>query len=177
MTHVEIAESYPTPTGPVEVHGAALCPEACDWSRVCQQADSVGACGPHPQPALQQSGEEDTEDVPGEHDGREEVHTWRTKHDGKGLRWSRAGQLPKVLAIRSARDLSRHCTCCWAAPQRRCPRCGSARRVDAKKQFWKKWIQQVFMGRMLSHTWTKEEHIVALGSVVLLAEAENDDHT
>jgi hypothetical protein len=48
---------------------------------------------------------------------------------------------------------------------------------DAKKQFWKKWMQQVFKGRMLSHTRTKEEHIVALGSMVLLAEAENDDHT
>jgi hypothetical protein len=36
---------------------------------------------------------------------------------------------------------------------------------------------QVFGGRMLSHKWTKKERDVAVGDVVLLAEAENDDPT
>jgi hypothetical protein len=48
---------------------------------------------------------------------------------------------------------------------------------DAKKQFWHKWMSQVFGGRMLSHKWTKKERNVAAGDVVLLAEAENDDPT
>jgi hypothetical protein len=48
---------------------------------------------------------------------------------------------------------------------------------DAKKQFWNKWMSQVFGGRMLSHKWTKKERDVAVGDVVLLAEAENDDPT
>jgi hypothetical protein len=48
---------------------------------------------------------------------------------------------------------------------------------DAKKQFWNKWMSQVFGGRMLSHKWTKKERDVATGDVVLLAEAENDDPT
>jgi hypothetical protein len=48
---------------------------------------------------------------------------------------------------------------------------------DAKKQFWNKWMSQVFGGRMLSHKWTKKERDVAAGDVVLLAEAENDDPT
>jgi hypothetical protein len=38
-------------------------------------------------------------------------------------------------------------------------------------------MSQVFGGRMLSHKWTKKEHDVAAGDVVLLAEAENDDPT
>jgi hypothetical protein len=46
-----------------------------------------------------------------------------------------------------------------------------------KKQFWHKWMSQVFGGRMLSHKWRKKEHDVAAGDVVLLAEAENDDPT
>jgi hypothetical protein len=48
---------------------------------------------------------------------------------------------------------------------------------DTKKQFWRKWMSQVFGGRMLSHKWTKKERDVAAGDVVLLAEAENDDPT
>jgi hypothetical protein len=48
---------------------------------------------------------------------------------------------------------------------------------DAKKQFWNKWMSQVFGGRMLSHKWTKKERDVAAGDVVLLAEAKNDDPT
>ncbi len=48
---------------------------------------------------------------------------------------------------------------------------------EAKKQFWTKWMSQVFGGRMLSHKWTKKERDVAVGDVVLLAEAENDDPT
>ncbi len=48
---------------------------------------------------------------------------------------------------------------------------------DMKKQFWHKWMSQVFGGRMLSHKWTKKERDVAAGDVVMLAEAENDDPT
>jgi hypothetical protein len=48
---------------------------------------------------------------------------------------------------------------------------------EAKRQFWKKWIQQVFSGRMLNHKWTKNVRNVAVGDVVYLAEAENDDPT
>jgi hypothetical protein len=48
---------------------------------------------------------------------------------------------------------------------------------EAKKQFWKKWMQQVFSGRMLNHKWTKTVRNVAVGDVVYLAEAENDDPT
>jgi hypothetical protein len=48
---------------------------------------------------------------------------------------------------------------------------------EAKRQFWKKWIQQVFSGRMLSHKWMKNVRNVAVGNIVYLAEAENDDPT
>jgi hypothetical protein len=48
---------------------------------------------------------------------------------------------------------------------------------EAKKQFWKKWMQQVFSGRMLNHKWTKNVRNVAVGDIVYLAEAENDDLT
>jgi hypothetical protein len=48
---------------------------------------------------------------------------------------------------------------------------------EAKRQFWRKWMQQVFSGRMLSHKWTKNVRNVAVGDVVYLAEAENDDPT
>ncbi len=48
---------------------------------------------------------------------------------------------------------------------------------EAKRQFWKKWMQQVFSGRMLSHKWTKNVRNVAVGDIVYLAEAENDDPT
>jgi hypothetical protein len=48
---------------------------------------------------------------------------------------------------------------------------------DAKKQFWKKWMQQVFRGSILSHKWTKEDRNVAVGDQVLLAEAKNDNPT
>jgi hypothetical protein len=48
---------------------------------------------------------------------------------------------------------------------------------EAKRQFWKKWMQQVFSGRMLSHKWVKTVRNVAVGDVVYLAEAENDDPT
>jgi hypothetical protein len=48
---------------------------------------------------------------------------------------------------------------------------------DAKRQFWKIWMQQVFSGRMLSHKWTKNVRNVAAGDIVYLAEAENDDPT
>ncbi len=46
---------------------------------------------------------------------------------------------------------------------------------EAKRQFWKKWMQQVFSGRMLNHKWTKTVRNVAVGDIVYLAEAENDD--
>jgi hypothetical protein len=48
---------------------------------------------------------------------------------------------------------------------------------EAKRQFWKKWMQQVFSGRMLNHKWTKSMRNVAVGDIVYLAEAENDDPT
>ncbi len=48
---------------------------------------------------------------------------------------------------------------------------------EAKRQFWKKWMQQVFSGRMLNHKWTKSARNVAIGDIVYLAEAENDDPT
>jgi hypothetical protein len=48
---------------------------------------------------------------------------------------------------------------------------------EAKKQFWKKWMQQVFSGRMLNHKWVKTVRNVAVGDIVYLAEAENDDPT
>jgi hypothetical protein len=48
---------------------------------------------------------------------------------------------------------------------------------EAKKQFWKKWMHQVFSGRMLNHKWTKNVRNVAVGNIVYLAEAENDDPT
>jgi hypothetical protein len=48
---------------------------------------------------------------------------------------------------------------------------------EVKRQFWKKWMQQVFSGRMLSHKWTKNVRNVAVGDIAYLAEAENDDPT
>jgi len=48
---------------------------------------------------------------------------------------------------------------------------------ETKKQFWKKWMQQVFSGRMLNHKWTKSVRNVTVGDIVYLAEAENDDPT
>jgi hypothetical protein len=48
---------------------------------------------------------------------------------------------------------------------------------EAKRQFWKKWMQQVFSGRMLNHKWTKNVRNVAVGDIIYLAEAENDDPT
>jgi hypothetical protein len=48
---------------------------------------------------------------------------------------------------------------------------------EAKRQFWKKWMQQVFSGRMLSHKWTKTMRNVAVGDIVYVAKAENDDPT
>ncbi len=48
---------------------------------------------------------------------------------------------------------------------------------EANMQFWKKWMQQVFSGRMLNHKWTKTVRNVAVGDVVYLAEADNDDPT
>jgi hypothetical protein len=48
---------------------------------------------------------------------------------------------------------------------------------EAKRQFWKKWMQQVFSGRMLNHKWTKSVRNAAVGDIVYLAEAENDDPT
>ncbi len=48
---------------------------------------------------------------------------------------------------------------------------------EAKKQFWKKWMQQVFSGRMLNQKWTKTVRNVAVGDIIYLAEAENDDPT
>jgi hypothetical protein len=45
---------------------------------------------------------------------------------------------------------------------------------EAKRQ---KWMQQVFSGRMLNHKWTKSVRNVAVGDIVYLAEAENDDPT
>jgi hypothetical protein len=48
---------------------------------------------------------------------------------------------------------------------------------EAKRQFLKKWMQQVFSGRMLNHKWTKNVRNVAVGDIVYLAEAENEDPT
>ncbi len=48
---------------------------------------------------------------------------------------------------------------------------------EAKRQFWKKWMQQVFSGRMLNHKWVKTLRNVAVGDIVYLVEAENDDPT
>ena len=48
---------------------------------------------------------------------------------------------------------------------------------EAKKQFWKKWMQQVFSGRMLNQKWVKTVRNVVVGDIVYLAEAENDDPT
>jgi hypothetical protein len=48
---------------------------------------------------------------------------------------------------------------------------------ETKRQFWKKWMQQVFSGRMLNHKWTRNVRNVAVGDIVYLAEAENDDPT
>jgi hypothetical protein len=48
---------------------------------------------------------------------------------------------------------------------------------ETKRQFWKKWMQQVFSGRMLNHKWTKSVRNAAVGDIVYLAEAENDDPT
>jgi hypothetical protein len=48
---------------------------------------------------------------------------------------------------------------------------------EVKRQFWKKWMQQVFSGRMLSHKWTKNGRNVAVGDIVHLAKAENEDPT
>jgi hypothetical protein len=48
---------------------------------------------------------------------------------------------------------------------------------EIKRQFWKKWMQQVFSGRMLNHKWTKAVRNVAVGDIIYLAEAENDDPT
>jgi hypothetical protein len=49
--------------------------------------------------------------------------------------------------------------------------------AEAKEQFWKKWMQQVFSGRMLCHKWVKTVRNVAVGDIVYLAEAENEDPT
>ncbi len=51
--------------------------------------------------------------------------------------------------------------------------------AEAKEQFWKKWMQQVFSGRMLCHKWVKTVRNVAdaIGDIVYLAEAEIDDPT
>jgi hypothetical protein len=49
--------------------------------------------------------------------------------------------------------------------------------TEAKEQFWKKWMQQVFSGRMLSHKWVKTVRSVAFEDVIYLAEAKNDDPT
>jgi hypothetical protein len=46
---------------------------------------------------------------------------------------------------------------------------------EMKKQFWTKWMQQVFSGTMLSHKWTKAVRNVAVGDIVFLAEAKNED--
>jgi hypothetical protein len=48
---------------------------------------------------------------------------------------------------------------------------------EAKRQFWKKWMQQVFSGRMLNHKWIKNVRNAAVGDIVYLAKAENDDPT
>jgi hypothetical protein len=48
---------------------------------------------------------------------------------------------------------------------------------EAKRQFWKKWMQQVFSGRMLNHKWTKTVRNVAVRDIVYLEEAENNDPT
>jgi hypothetical protein len=49
--------------------------------------------------------------------------------------------------------------------------------AEVKEQFWKKWMQQVFSGRMLNHKWVKTVRNVAVGDIVYLAEAENDEPT
>jgi hypothetical protein len=46
---------------------------------------------------------------------------------------------------------------------------------EVKKQFWAKWMQQVFQGRVLAQQWRKPKRDVMTGDVVMLAEAEAED--
>jgi hypothetical protein len=48
---------------------------------------------------------------------------------------------------------------------------------EAKRQFWKKRMQQVFSGRMLNQKRVKTMRNVVVSDIVHLAEAENDDPT
>jgi hypothetical protein len=46
---------------------------------------------------------------------------------------------------------------------------------EVKRQFWAKWMQQVFQGRVLAQQWRKPKRDVRPGDVVMLAEAEIED--
>jgi hypothetical protein len=46
---------------------------------------------------------------------------------------------------------------------------------EVKRQFWAKWMQQVFQGRVLAQKWRKPKRDVMPGDVVMLAEAEIED--
>jgi len=46
---------------------------------------------------------------------------------------------------------------------------------EVKRQFWAKWMQQVFQGRVLAQQWRKPKRDVMPGDVVMLAEAEVED--
>ncbi len=46
---------------------------------------------------------------------------------------------------------------------------------EVKRQFWVKWMQQVFQGRVLAQQWRKPKRDVRPGDVVMLAEAEIED--
>jgi hypothetical protein len=46
---------------------------------------------------------------------------------------------------------------------------------EVKRQFWAKWMQQVFQGRVLAQQWRKPKRDVKPGDVVMLAEAEVED--
>ncbi len=46
---------------------------------------------------------------------------------------------------------------------------------EVKRQFWVKWMQQVFQGRVLAQQWRKPKRDVRPGDVVMLAEVEIED--
>jgi hypothetical protein len=46
---------------------------------------------------------------------------------------------------------------------------------EVKRQFWAKWMQQVFQGRVLAQQWRKPKRDMMPGNVVMLAEAETED--
>jgi hypothetical protein len=180
LAHMEIAESYSTEAFLLALrrfmalHGApkrfqsdqgtqlvaaSKQVKAWDWSRVRQQADGVGA-------------EWHVVPTGGQHfNGQAERMIGILKKCLEGALTGKRctmGEMGTIVAVE--------------VPQVRfneAPKLTQRLQFieDTKKQFWHKWMSQVFGGRMLSHKWTKKERDVAIGDVVLLAEAENDDPT